>query len=191
MVIVIIQLSKLSFLFFTENNTHPPTRTHARIPTGTRHLLTVTHTNTKRERHSRVTTTTKTNKQKKKLALPQYKPQIMSQVYTAAEIATHNKEGNLWIVYKKKVYDISKYADEHPGGLDTLLEQAGKDATAAFDNIGHTKEARETMHSCLIGELDPNDASTLPAGETTAKTSYTSLIIIATLLAACLYMIAF
>ncbi len=46
-------------------------------------------------------------------------------VYTATEVAKHNKDGDLWLMIGGKVYDVSKFGDEHPGGLDILLESAG------------------------------------------------------------------
>lgn len=113
----------------------------------------------------------------------------MSQTYSAAEVSSHCKESDLWIVYKKKVYDVTKYVDEHPGGLDTLLEVAGKDATDSFDSVGHSKEAKETLSTFHIGELDANDVAQLPSSAASGKNSYSSLAIIAVLLAICVYFI--
>ncbi|RYY83571.1 cytochrome b5 domain-containing protein [archaeon] len=52
-----------------------------------------------------------------------------------------------------KVYDITKYLDEHPGGSDVMLEVAGKDADDMFEATGHSQEAREIMKKYLIGTL--------------------------------------
>ncbi|KIJ70611.1 hypothetical protein HYDPIDRAFT_105350 [Hydnomerulius pinastri MD-312] len=50
------------------------------------------------------------------------------------DVAQHNKEGDLWMVIDSKVYDVSRFADLHPGGPDVLFAPsvAGKDATDAF-----------------------------------------------------------
>ncbi|KAI5122122.1 hypothetical protein M0805_000770 [Coniferiporia weirii] len=54
--------------------------------------------------------------------------------YSFEEVEKHNSAGNLWIVIDAKVYDVSRFADLHPGGAAVLLAKsiAGKDATDAF-----------------------------------------------------------
>lgn len=42
---------------------------------------------------------------------------------------------------------------QHPGGEEVLLEQAGKDATEEFEDVGHSSDAREIMQKYKIGEL--------------------------------------
>ncbi|XP_018653406.1 putative cytochrome b5 [Schistosoma mansoni] len=54
----------------------------------------------------------------------------------SAELAKHNKSDDMWIALdhqgKTIVYDITKFAAYHPGGVDVLLEYAGTDASEAF-----------------------------------------------------------
>lgn len=42
---------------------------------------------------------------------------------------------------------------KHPGGEEVLLEQAGKEATEAFEDVGHSTDARELMSKFKVGEL--------------------------------------
>ena len=42
---------------------------------------------------------------------------------------------------------------QHPGGEEVLLEQAGKEASEAFEDVGHSTDARELMNKYNIGEL--------------------------------------
>lgn len=42
---------------------------------------------------------------------------------------------------------------KHPGGKEVLLEQGGQDCTEAFEDIGHSSDARELMEVFKIGEL--------------------------------------
>lgn len=54
--------------------------------------------------------------------------------FTLEEIAQHNKEGDVWIIIDAKVYDVSRFANMHPGGANVLYAEpvAGKDATQPF-----------------------------------------------------------
>ncbi|CAO3608397.1 unnamed protein product [Cunninghamella echinulata] len=78
----------------------------------------------------------------------------MSKVFSIAEVNDHQTKGDLWLVVHNKVYDITPFVLEHPGGEEVLLDEAGKDATESFEDIGHSDEAREILAKYLIGELD-------------------------------------
>lgn len=58
------------------------------------------------------------------------------------------------------VYDVTKYAQDHPGGADALIDVAGEDATSAYEDVGHSEDADEIMHAYLIGVL--KDAASQP-----------------------------
>uniref|UniRef100_G1N8Z8 Cytochrome b5 type B n=1 Tax=Meleagris gallopavo TaxID=9103 RepID=G1N8Z8_MELGA len=49
----------------------------------------------------------------------------------------------------------------HPGGEEVLLEQAGRDATESFEDVGHSTDAREMLKQYYIGELHPVRTSPL------------------------------
>merc|ERR1711992_88722 len=51
---------------------------------------------------------------------------------------------SIWMVIHDKVYDVTKFLDEHPGGEEILIEHAGVDAT-------------DMMQEYLIGELREED----------------------------------
>ncbi|CAG0918839.1 unnamed protein product [Notodromas monacha] len=73
--------------------------------------------------------------------------------FTLAEVAGKNKEEACLIVIHDKVYDVKSFLDEHPGGEEVLLEQAGKVATEAFEDVGHSTDARDLMKTYLVGEI--------------------------------------
>lgn len=50
----------------------------------------------------------------------------------AAELATHNKEGDYWLAVDGDVYDVSSYIDMHPGGEGVMRQLAGNDVTDEF-----------------------------------------------------------
>ena len=68
---------------------------------------------------------------------------------------------NLWMKFvdKKKEernhFSYSKNFFQHPGGEEVLKEQHGKDATNAFEDVGHSNDAREQMIAYEIGQLHP------------------------------------
>ncbi|CAO3625235.1 unnamed protein product [Cunninghamella blakesleeana] len=77
----------------------------------------------------------------------------MSKTYTLAEVNQHHTRDDLWLVIDNKVYNITDFVLEHPGGEAALFEEAGKDATESFDNVDHTEEARELLDRYLIGTI--------------------------------------
>ncbi|KAF9093580.1 hypothetical protein BGX29_002200 [Mortierella sp. GBA35] len=72
--------------------------------------------------------------------------------YTATELAKHTHKDSLLLAIHGKVYDVSGFIDEHPGGEEVLLDEAGKDATESFEDVGHSDEARDIMSKLYVGE---------------------------------------
>ncbi|CAM8973020.1 hypothetical protein QQ045_028987 [Rhodiola kirilowii] len=48
------------------------------------------------------------------------------------ELKKHSKAGDLWISIQGKIYDVSNWSKDHPGGDTPLLNLAGQDVTDAF-----------------------------------------------------------
>ncbi|EGF97449.1 uncharacterized protein MELLADRAFT_31958, partial [Melampsora larici-populina 98AG31] len=71
--------------------------------------------------------------------------------FTAEELSSLSSSSNLHLLIHGKVYAISKFLDEHPGGDEVLLGESGKDATEAFEDVGHSEEARNLMNQYLVG----------------------------------------
>lgn len=81
--------------------------------------------------------------------------------YTLEEIQKHNHSKSTWIILHHKVYDVTSFLEEHPGGEEVLREQAGGDATETFEDIGHSTDARNMSKSFIIGEVHPDDRAKL------------------------------
>uniref|UniRef100_A0A8D8AWA5 Cytochrome b5 n=1 Tax=Culex pipiens TaxID=7175 RepID=A0A8D8AWA5_CULPI len=73
--------------------------------------------------------------------------------FTLAEVAKHNTAADLWMIIDDKVYDVTKFQAEHPGGEEVLVEAAGKDATTEFVDVGHSSDAKEQMKQFVVGEI--------------------------------------
>lgn len=77
--------------------------------------------------------------------------------YTLEDIRVHNMSNDTWLIIHDKVYDITSFLEEHPGGEEVLLEQAGADATESFEDVGHSTDAREMLMQYYVGELHMDD----------------------------------
>lgn len=42
------------------------------------------------------------------------------------QVAKHNRADDLWLTIDGKVYDVSKFAEKHPGGLEAMLTSTGE-----------------------------------------------------------------
>ena len=42
-------------------------------------------------------------------------------IFTKAEVAKHDTVGDCWMIINGKVYDVTPFVDEHPGG-DILMD---------------------------------------------------------------------
>ncbi|EAU29260.1 cytochrome b5 [Aspergillus terreus NIH2624] len=73
--------------------------------------------------------------------------------FTLEEIEAHKSKTDLWVAIHGKVYDVTKYTKDHPGGVDVLVDVAGQDATEAYEDVGHSEDANEILETYLIGTL--------------------------------------
>ncbi|KAI9021986.1 acyl-CoA dehydrogenase domain-containing protein [Hyaloraphidium curvatum] len=64
-----------------------------------------------------------------------------------------------YIIVKGKVYDVSKFAAEHPGGKKILLNVAGKDASKQFATFHSPAVESQWLPNLYVGDL----VSALPA----------------------------
>ncbi|XP_021845056.1 cytochrome b5 [Spinacia oleracea] len=84
----------------------------------------------------------------------------LTKLFSMEEAAQHNTKDDCWVVIDGKVYDVSSYLDDHPGGDDVLLSATGKDAKEEFEDAGHSQDARDEMEKYFVGELIPSDETT-------------------------------
>ena len=86
---------------------------------------------------------------------------------TLAEVEQHATYDDLWLVIDGKVYDVTPFMDDHPGGGEIMLNAAGKDGTDDFEDVGHSPGAREQLKKYEIGAFAGGESS-IPRPETTA-----------------------
>lgn len=109
---------------------------------------------------------------------------MSAQILTYEEVSKHNTRNDLYMIIDKKVYDITRFLDEvnslifvfrhiyrliyiyacthflyfsvkHPGGDEILIEEGAKDASEAFEDVGHSPDARDMLEKYYVGEVDP------------------------------------
>ncbi|OWZ26522.1 cytochrome b5 [Cryptococcus neoformans c45] len=95
-------------------------------------------------------------------------------LYTFETLAQHNTREDLWMLLHNKVYDVTAFMDEHPGGDEVLLEEAGRDATEAFEDVGHSDEAREMLTKMYLGEFQGEKKGKGKKGSSSISTSSSS-----------------
>ncbi|KAH6985247.1 cytochrome b5-like heme/steroid binding domain-containing protein [Ilyonectria destructans] len=81
----------------------------------------------------------------------------MKQEYAWSEIRKHSRPTDLHLVIEGKVYDVTKFQHEHPGGEDFLLDQGGTDVTELFKDAGHSNEANAILAILEIGTVKTQD----------------------------------
>ncbi|PVH97846.1 acyl-CoA dehydrogenase NM domain-like protein [Periconia macrospinosa] len=86
----------------------------------------------------------------------------MAQRFSAADVATHNKADNLYIIVDEDVYDLTKFQDEHPGGKKILQRVAGKDASKQFWKYHNESILKKYQKQLQVGSLDTKAAPPTP-----------------------------
>uniref|UniRef100_A0A8D2KU47 Cytochrome b5 heme-binding domain-containing protein n=1 Tax=Varanus komodoensis TaxID=61221 RepID=A0A8D2KU47_VARKO len=88
-------------------------------------------------------------------------------LFTWEEVGLHSGESNSkqdrWLVIDRKVYDVSQFYRQHPGGTRVISHYSGQDATDAFTAFHKNDDlVKKYLHSLLIGELAPDETSCEP-----------------------------
>lgn len=101
---------------------------------------------------------------------------------TTSQIATHNSLSNCWMIVSGKVYDVTRYITQHPGGASAITNLCGQDGTSGFQTKGgrgsnHSNNAYNLLNNYLIGSVGssisvtPTPATTTPTQTTTPSSS--------------------
>lgn len=96
--------------------------------------------------------------------------------FAQADVESHNTAKSCYVTLGSKVYDVTSFIDDHPGGGDLILEYAGRDVTEIMRDVvshEHTEAAYEILEEYHIGFVasEPASKSTADgeAKETAAK----------------------
>ena len=74
--------------------------------------------------------------------------------YTLADVAKHATATDCWTAVEGKVYNVTPWITQHPGGQRAIIGMCGIDATAAFDGQhGGQRRPTSELASFVIGNL--------------------------------------
>lgn len=86
--------------------------------------------------------------------------QAPAHFFTWEEVQKHSHRNDQWLVIDRKVYDVTKWAQRHPGGFRVIKHYAGEDATEAFTAFHpDQKFVQKFLKPLLIGELASHEPS--------------------------------
>ncbi|KAI9323521.1 hypothetical protein BX666DRAFT_1887762 [Dichotomocladium elegans] len=84
-------------------------------------------------------------------------------LHTPEQVAKHNSAKSCWVIVDGKVYDVTEFIRDHPGGDDLILEYAGKDVSAIMRDVlehAHSDAAYEILNDYCVGALTNSGAAT-------------------------------
>ena len=79
---------------------------------------------------------------------------------SAHEVASHSSVKSCYVTLGTKVYDITSFLDDHPGGGDLILDFAAKDVSEIMgDGVSHlhSQSAYEILDEYLVGFIPSNE----------------------------------
>ena len=92
--------------------------------------------------------------QKQSAAKPKPKPfSIPAKEFTAEEVAKHNKPDDCWCIIKNVVVDLTSFLGDHPGGKESIVNFAGRDATESFAMLHDDDFIPKYVSHCVLGRL--------------------------------------
>lgn len=71
--------------------------------------------------------------------------------FTRDQVRAHRTRDDCWIILYGRVYDVTKYLDYHPGGVEEITRIAGMDVTKAFEKYHAWVNYEFLLQSCLLG----------------------------------------
>lgn len=89
-----------------------------------------------------------------------------SSALNSSVVATHNTQANCWIIISGKIYDVTSFMSIHPGGVSSIRNYCGQDATNAFNSgsagHNHSSYARSLLPSYYVADLAGFTAGATP-----------------------------
>lgn len=94
--------------------------------------------------------------------------------FTPDEVKSHNHDKSCYVTLGSKVFDVTDFIDDHPGGGDLVLQYAGKDVGEIMGDVvshEHSEAAYEILDDSLVGFLRSGPSSKKVDANGTEKTT--------------------
>lgn len=106
------------------------------------------------ETTSPVAVTPQTSTNNPKTPTPTTVPKASSG-YKLADVSTHKAVSDCWLVISSKVYNVTSFIGEHPGGKSQITTRCGTDVTTAFNGgvYKHSSYAKGLLPTYFVGNL--------------------------------------
>jgi 4-hydroxysphinganine ceramide fatty acyl 2-hydroxylase len=92
-------------------------------------------------------------------------------IFNLEDLVLQRKQGQCWIVRKGRVYNVTEFVNDHPGGDDLITQFAGMDIGNAMedeDEHVHSESAYAMLEEYLVGKLG-NDTFTVSEGQSASR----------------------
>ncbi|KIW04327.1 uncharacterized protein PV09_04618 [Verruconis gallopava] len=71
------------------------------------------------------------------------------------QLSRHNKPGDAWILIDTTVWDVTDFAEQHPGGAEIIYQYIGHDATDAYNEVHGPSLVKKYLDASKnIGQID-------------------------------------
>jgi len=138
-----------------------------------------------KEEHEAKAKVTLASEPTEKMTAEETKPEVKG--IKMEDVEKHSSVDDLWLVIDGKVYDVTPFMDDHPGGGEIMLSAAGKDGTQDFEDVGHSPHARELLKKYYLDEF----AGGVGSGKIATKSGGGGMSLLAVLLPILVVALAF
>ncbi|KAK9243672.1 FAD binding domain-containing protein [Lipomyces tetrasporus] len=73
--------------------------------------------------------------------------------FTPEEVSKHNTKTDCWVIVKNLVMDVTNFLEDHPGGVNAIVNFAGRDATAEFEMLHEDRVIPKYAPESVIGRV--------------------------------------
>ncbi|KAG5186041.1 cytochrome b5-like heme/steroid binding domain-containing protein, partial [Tribonema minus] len=74
-----------------------------------------------------------------------------------AEVRQHKTPTDVWCTFRGRVYNMSPFLHQHPGGPESIMRAAGGDMTPLFEKYHRWVNADALIGHLCVGVIAPDE----------------------------------